>query len=194
MDKPKLTDALADFQKRSATACLESWQGYWKFLGDIARDPSSVPAAYSKLAGIQLKSYQTALEASVALTENLFGKPPAAPPPSPSEVRELLFEGQAGETASRQFVMSNRTGQPFDVHFEVSEFATAAMEKTRVEVEVLPAEFSLQPGEEKTVECRVPLIDAFVEDCDYRAVLRAPGLPEMQVVLTARRVKAASSQ
>jgi len=199
METRRLTDALADFQKLSLSAYLENWQGYWEFLQAVARDPGSVPTAYGRFASINVKNYQAVLDASVELTRSVFGDaaiakaaepaPEAPPEPQTKPVRELVFEGAAGETAARQFVVANKTTNALDVTFEISEFASDDMRKVRVDVDVVPASFALQPGEEKIVECRIPINESFSDGGNYHAILRAAGLPEMRMMLTVRKAR-----
>ncbi len=200
MDYRMLADALSNFQKESVRATTEYWKGYWEFLGQITRDPGSFPAAYGRYSELSMKSYKTVLEASVALTERVFAKPaaaeaPAAAPgaaaePAARRLRELVFEGAGDETPARQFVVANKTAQAIDVSFEVSEFAAETSPQVRAEVVLVPAAFSLQPGEETVVECRIPLVAVFAGGVEYRAILRAIGLPEMQIALVVKKAAA----
>lgn len=195
-----LTEALSNFQKESARATTEYWKGYWEFLGQITRDPGSFPSAYGRYSALSMKSYKTVLDASVVLTERVFAKtaaakaPDAAPgapaEPSARPLRELLFECAGEETPVRQFVVANKTPQAIDVSFEVSEFAAETSRNVRAEVVLVPAVFSLQPGEETVVECRIPLTALFAGGVEYRAILRAIGLPEMQIVLVVKKAPA----
>jgi hypothetical protein len=197
MKERKLLDQFREFQSRSMRAYLEGWEGYWKFQAEVVRDPSAVPAAYARLADVNLKSYKTVVDASVELAQHLFGAPDGTAPAEPAvadvpaepaapAVKELVFEAAAGDTASRQFVVANKTDQPLDVAFEVSEFNGQDDRKFRAAVDLIPPTFTLAPGEEKIIECRIPLVEVFEAGQSSRAILRAIGLPEMSMVLTAR--------
>lgn len=200
-EAPRITEALSEFEKRYRGAVLNAVGGYWNFVADVIRDPACLPSAYGKFAESNIGSYKDAMEASVDLTRSLYSfKPGAAetenrqqtgngaPAPAPGE---LLFDGAQGEVASRQFVVANKTKDALEIAFELSEFQDAAGNKVRVEAEVEPAKFHLDPGAEKVVECRLPLVESFATGRDYRAILRAMGHPSMQVVLVVRTTAAA---
>jgi len=191
----KVTESLSDFQTESTRAAVESLKAYWEFWGEVARDPASFASAYSRYYSVNLKSCQAVLDASVALGDRLFGAATGDKAPQAgaemaqsAPMRELVFEHSEGETPARQFVVANMTPQMIDVSFEVSEFVSVGMEKVRAEVFLAPASFTLLSGEEKIVDCRIPIGASFREGSEYRAVLRAVGLPEMKIALVVRRV------
>jgi hypothetical protein len=198
MKERKLLDQLGDFQSRSMKAYLDGWEGYWKFQADVIKDPRSAPEAYGRLTDAGIKSYKTMVDAGIELAQRLLNPPsngtaPEAPataptpePAAPVAAKEMWFEGAVGEIPARQFVISNKSQQVLEVAFEMSEFTTGDDEKLRAVVDLVPAVFSLEPGAEQTVECRIPIDSAFTKGRDFRGILRAIGLPEMSMVLAVR--------
>jgi hypothetical protein len=202
-----LADALTTFQARWSGAYLEGWKDYWGIVADLAGSPGSlprtVPAAYVKLVDASARYYKTVLDAGVELASRILPghEPSHQPSHEPAKIEgapvapdkpllEMVFEGVAGSKPARQFRVANKTSGPVSVSFELSELVSGEGERMRLDAELMPASFSFQPGEERVVECRAPVSASLVEGRPYRAILRAIGLPDMQVVLCVKRLGA----
>ncbi len=148
-------------------------------------------AAYRKLSQLSTDYYTALLNTGMNVSQEFYRqvyqtKPPqAAPVPrSVAPARELVFSGPIGSTASRAFVISNRTSQPAKVSFELSEFVRAnGSEKLRLDAQLTPSSFNLAGQTERTVDCALPLTKALEPGCEYRAVLRVIGFPDMTIGL-----------
>jgi hypothetical protein len=69
----------------------------------------------------------------------------------------------------------------------VSEFVKEnGPEKLRVDAQLRPSSFELAGQAERTVDCSLPLTEAFEPGSEYRAMLRVIGFPDMKIGLMAR--------
>ena len=114
--------------------------------------------------------------------------PPTAPPAparAPSGMRfELAFSGLVGETVSSPFVVQNKKEQTTNVAFEITEFISEnGATRFRSSVEFVPSEFTLEPGAERVVECRIRLTPSFVPGQRYMALVRVLNFPGMDIGL-----------
>ena len=148
-------------------------------------------AALRKFSQLSSDYYTALLSTGMNLSEEFYRqiyqpKPPqAAPVQRPvAPARELVFTGLIGSTASRAFVISNRTNQPAKVSFELSEFVKdRGSEKVRLDAQLTPGSLDLAGQSERTIDCSVPLTEALEPGCEYRAVLRVIGFPDMNIGL-----------
>jgi hypothetical protein len=152
-------------------------------------------AAYRRFSELSANYYAALLNTGLNLSQEFYQqvyqtKPSAAPVPvqqAPVAARELVFTGPIGSTVSRAFVVSNRTDKPAQVSFEVSEFVKEnGPEKLRVDAQLRPSSFELAGQAERTVDCSLPLTEAFEPGSEYRAMLRVIGFPDMKIGLMAR--------
>ena len=148
-------------------------------------------AAYRKLSQLSADYYSALLNTGINLSEEFdrqvyqTNPRPAAPVQRTSPpARELVFTGPIGSTASRAFVISNRTDQPAKVSFELSEFVkNQGSEKVRLDAQLTPSSLELPGHGERTIDCSVPLTEVLTPECEYRAVLRVIGFPDMKIGL-----------
>jgi hypothetical protein len=148
-------------------------------------------AAFRKLSQLSADYYTALLNTGMNLSEEFYRQvcqtkpPPAAPVHRPeAPARELVLTGPIGSTASGAFVISNRTNQPVTVSFEISEFVKDhGSEKVRLDTQLTPGSLDLAARSERTVDCSVPLTEALEPECEYRAVLRVIGFPDMTIGL-----------
>ena len=103
-----------------------------------------------------------------------------AAPVAPSEFR---FEGFAEETLGRRFLVSNKSAQAVVVALEVTGFVPDPGDGA-LQMELVPQTFSLGAGEEKVVECGVTIAASLPPNVEFRAVLSAPGVPLLKIVLS----------
>lgn len=151
-------------------------------------------AAFRKLSELSVNYYRDVLNVGLNLAQNVYRE--AADPTAVTTAKngaaeaalhELIFAGPAHTSATKTFLVSNTTDQPARMSFELSEFVSAdGAEKMRVEAELVPSSFELAPRGQRTVECTLPLSEAFLPGHDYRALLRVIGFPQMQVGLVVR--------
>ena len=154
---------------------------------------TEVPAAYRKFTELAANYYAALLNTGLNLSQEFYQKvyqtktsSPAPVQPSVAAARELVFTGPIGSTVSRAFVVSNRIDKPAKVSFELSEFIKEnGPEKLRVDAQLRPNSFELAGLAEQTVDCSLPLT-AFQPGCEYRAVLRVIGFPDMKIGLVAK--------
>ncbi len=159
-------------------------------------------AAYRKLSQLSADYYAALLNTGMNLSEEFYRqvyqtKPtPPAPAPAPGRpARELVFTGPIGSTASRAFVVSNRTNQPAKVSFELSEFVKEnGSEKLRLDAQINPSSFDLAGHAERTIDCSLPLTEALEAGCEYRALLRVIGFPGMKIGLLVKAESASRGQ
>ena len=151
-------------------------------------------AAYRKMSQLSADYYTALLNTSMNLSEEFYRQvyqtKPTSPAPAPrpaAPARELVFTGPIGSTASRAFVVSNRTNQPAKVSFELSEFVKEnGSEKLRLDAKISPSSFDLAGHAERTIDCSLPLIEALEAGCEYRALLRVIGFPGMKIGLVVK--------
>ena len=154
---------------------------------------TEAPAAYRKFSDLSANYYAALLNTGLNLSQEFYQKVyqtktscPAPVQPPVAAARELVFTGVIGTTVSRAFVISNRTDKPAKVSFELSEFIKEnGPEKLRVDAQLRPSSFELAGPAERTVDCSLPLT-AFQPRCEYRAVLRVIGFPDMKIGLVAK--------
>jgi hypothetical protein len=160
-------------------------------------------AAYRKLSELSANYYAALFETGLNLSQEFYEqvyqtkpyRPAPVAPPSPAAARELVFTGPIGSTASRAFVISNRTDKPARVSFELSEFVKEnGGGKLRVDAQLTPSSFELAGQAERTVDCSLPFTQAFEPGCEYRAVLRVVGFPDMTIGLMAKAERAVRSK
>ena len=162
-----------------------------RYLAYVQRD---VPAAYLKVVESGMDFLSSTLDVGVELTNEFYksvyeqpadaqgGTVANGPPPA----TDLVFEGAAGQTVSRSFIVANKTANAASVGFEISEFVSHdESQRVRAMVELTPSAFELQPGEEHVVNCRLPLTSDFRPGQPHHAVLRVTGFPHMDVTLLA---------
>ena len=151
-------------------------------------------AAYRTLSQLSADYYSAVLNTGVKLSEEFYRQvyqanprtPAPAPRPAPP-AQELVFAGTIGSTASRAFVISNRSDQPVKVGFELSEFVKSdGAGKVRLDARLTPSSLELPGHGEQTVECAIPLSDALEPETEYRAVLRVSGFPDMKIGLVVK--------
>ncbi len=201
-------DALTNFERRCTSAYLDGWKSYWDIVADLAGNPASLPqkasAGYGKLVDATARYYKSVLDASVELANRLYQKPgqetletpvveevAIAAPAAAAAAKPLIemsFEGAAGARPARRFLVANKTAASLNVSFELSELISGEGERMRLDAELTPASFTFAPGEERVVECLTPISSELVEGREYRAILRAIGLPDMQAILCVKRV------
>lgn len=147
-------------------------------------------AAYRKLSQLSADYYSAVLNTGITLSEEFYRQvyqtppPPASVPRPTAPAQELVFTGNIGSTASRAFVISNRTDQPVKVSFELSEFEkNNGAEKVRLDAQITPSSLELPGHGERKIECSIPLTKAVEPGSEYRAVLRVIGFPEMKIIL-----------
>lgn len=190
---------LVSEMSRNQGSIPEAQKRYYEYVTKQA------PAAVGKLMETSVEYYAAVLDAGTQITREFYGamskdRPKPADtaasqqqtqqqqsdPQRPRPASELVFEGHAGERPVRQFVVANKTGSALNVAFELSEFVSDTGERVREPADINPSTFTLEPGEEKILECHVPIATSFKQGTEYRSVLRATGLPEMQVILCVR--------
>jgi hypothetical protein len=110
--------------------------------------------------------------------------PHSAPAPAGSTRLELVFDGAGGATISQSFAVANKKTEPIDVAFELTDFvAEEGAARFRAPVTFTPDTFVLSPGAERIVECRIPLVAAFVPGTRYMALVRVTGFPALDTAL-----------
>jgi hypothetical protein len=125
--------------------------------------------------------FQTPAPAPAAPTAPAAPAAAAASTPSPME---LVFSGTTGESVSQSFAVANKKAESIDVAFELTEFVSEdGGSRFRAPVTFVPDVFGLSPGAERVVECRVPLIPAFVPGTRYMAIVRVTGFPALETAL-----------
>jgi hypothetical protein len=98
----------------------------------------------------------------------------------------LDFTGKQGEEVARPFVVENNQNEAVDVSFEVSPFvAAAASGDVRPPLAIEPESFTLEPGDEQVVTCRLTLSEDLTVGQRYEAALRVIGFPDMEIALSA---------
>lgn len=154
----------------------------------------------SQVMQLNLNYYSSLLDMSLDFTNRMLGKAappqaPAQPPPAAPAVAtptattsgltfELEFTGRPGEMASHPFVVANKKAEAVEVSFEISEFVSEdGRTRFRSPVEFTPDPFVLQPGAERTVECRIPIDVQFAPGARYMALVRVTGFPGMEIGL-----------
>ena len=71
--------------------------------------------------------------------------------------------------------------------FELSEFVKEnGSEKLRLDARISPSSFDLADQTERTINCSLPLTEALEAGCEYRALLRVIGFPDMKIGLMVR--------
>jgi hypothetical protein len=148
-------------------------------------------AAYRKFSQLGADYYTALFNTGMNLSEEFYRQvyqtkaaPPVSVPRSAAPVRELVFTGRIGSTASRSFIVSNRTNQPARVSFELSEFVKEnGSDKLRLDAQIIPSSFDLAGQAERTIDCSLPLTEALEAGCEYRAFLRVIGFPDMEIGL-----------
>lgn len=190
----------------------QSWEPYLRLFRQFGQPSTTLPdlgklqqryvefastegaAAYRKLSELSANYYAALLNTGLNLSQEFYQQvyqtktsAPAPVQPSPVAARELVFTGPIGSTVSRAFVVSNRTDKPATVSFEVSEFIKeGGPEKLRAAAQLRPSSFELAGQAERTVDCTLPLTGEFEPGCEYRAMLRVIGFPDMKIGLMAR--------
>jgi hypothetical protein len=198
-----LADALKKLEGHMMESYVDGWKSYWKLVTDVTRDPRSLQSAQKEYlshvaqtvpnhlsktfqAGMQVygaliqpgsQPYtQAAAEAAAAVRETQATSPASS---------EFTYEGFAGETLGKRFLVSNKSPQPVTVALEVSSFVpdpgTALMQ-----VNLVPQAFSLGAYEEEIVECGITIPAQLAPLTDFRAVLSASGLPSLSIGLKVR--------
>ena len=158
-------------------------------------------AAYRKWSQLSADYYSALLNTGISLSEEFYRQVyqtnprQAAPVQRPTApARELVFTGPIGSTASRSFVISNRANQPAKVSFELSEFVKDhGSAKVRLDAQLTPGSLELAGHSERTIDCAVPLTAALEPGCEYRAVLRVIGFPDMKIGLLVKAESAPSA-
>jgi hypothetical protein len=191
---------------------LRGWEPYLRLFRQFTQPNTALPdlgklqqryvefastegaAAYRKFSELSANYYAALLNTGLNLSQEFYqqvyqtkasGPPPVQPPVAAA--RDLVFTGPIGSTVSRAFVVSNRTDKPAKVSFEVSEFIKEnGPEKLRVDAQLRPSSFELAGQAERTVDFSLPLTQAFQPGCEYRAVLRVIGFPDMKIGLVAK--------
>ncbi len=107
---------------------------------------------------------------------------------------EMELQGPLGRDARRAFVIENQRDEPVAVSFLISEFTDESGEANfRPPLQLAPARFDLNPGEERQVLLTLPLLEEFfVPGQVYSATLVASGFEGLQLHLKARASAAAS--
>lgn len=145
---------------------------------------------------LSLNYYSVLLDMSVSFTNRMIdevlqvspeGGPirsAAAPAQAEGTRFELGFRGHRGEALAHPFVVENKKEQPVTVSFELTEFISEdGTTRFRAPVEFTPGEFTLEPGAEQVVHCRVPLGADFEPGRRYMALVRVKGFPGMDIGL-----------
>lgn len=192
---------------------LQTWEPYLRLLRQFTPSNTALPdlgklqqryvefastegaSAYRKFSELSANYYAALLNTGLNLSQEFYqqvyqtktnGPAPVQPAPV-AAARELVFTGPIGTTVPRAFVVSNRTDKPAKVSFEVSEFIKEnGPEKLRGDAQLRPSSFELAGQAEQTVDCSLPLTEAFEPGCEYRAMLRVIGFPDMKIGLLAR--------
>jgi hypothetical protein len=159
---------------------------------------TDLPTVTRELMQLNLTHYSNLLNTYADFTNQIFATvfqtaPGSSPLPSaperpeathPGSRVELVFTGQPTELISRSFVVANKKGQSAEVVFELTEFVSDdGASRFRAPVTFAPDKFVLSPGAEQVVECRIPLISAFVAGARYTALVRVKGFPGMETAL-----------
>ncbi len=98
----------------------------------------------------------------------------------------LTFTGKAGEQVARPFVVANNQPEAVDVSFEAAAFVDPDGQTIgRLPLTVDPERFSLAPGVEQVVTCRVTLTDTLAPGRACTSRLRVIGFPDMTIALVA---------
>lgn len=202
---------ITELASRYVSDNLRLWQRYGEGLrrvsegaiprGDSAAAPGAartdIPTVARQVMQLNLAHYSDLLNTYAEFTNRILttvfdapGPAPdqSAPPPSaaaPAGTRmELVFSGMTGESVSQSFAVANKKAETIDVAFELTEFVSEdGSTRFRAPVTFVPDVFTLSPGAERVVECRVPLIPAFVHGTRYMAVVRVTDFPALETVL-----------
>jgi hypothetical protein len=112
-----------------------------------------------------------------------------------TRVIEMELHAPQGEDAKRAFMIENRRAEPVSVSFLISEFTDETGEASfRPPLQLTPARFSLEPGEERQVLLTIPLLkEFFIAGQVYTATLIASGFENLQLHLRVRADPAGSS-
>jgi hypothetical protein len=104
---------------------------------------------------------------------------------------ELHFSGPAGAKPKQAFVVANHHADAVDVSFEMTEFLSEdGMVRARIPASFDPDRFTLAAGEERIVECTLPMHVDLKPGQSYSSLVRVKGFPEMAVRLIATPVAA----
>jgi hypothetical protein len=159
---------------------------------------ADVPIVAQQLIQLNLTHYSELLNTYAEFTNQILstvlqpqdsapaGTAPPNPAPAPVGTArlELIFDGGTGETVSQSFAVANKETEPIDVRFELTEFvAEEGIARFRAPVIFAPDTFVLSPGAEQIVECRIPLVAAFVPGTRYMALVRVTGFPALDTAL-----------
>jgi len=149
----------------------------------VARDEG---AAYARsLTRAAIDYWAQVLEVGYDVRDSVVGGPTTRATREPGPAR-LDFTGAAGEEIARAFVVENSQPQAVDVSFEVSKFAPAGKGKPRkFGLAIEPDAFTLAPGQEHVVTCRLTLPKDLAPGQTHEATLRVIGFPDMIIALTA---------
>lgn len=103
-------------------------------------------------------------------------------------VVEMELHGPVGGEARRAFVIENRRAEPVSVSFLVSEFADESGQTGfRPPLQLSPARFTMEPGEERQVTLTIPLLEEFFAvGQTYTATLIASGFQNLHLHLKVR--------
>jgi hypothetical protein len=103
-------------------------------------------------------------------------------------VVEMDLRGPLRGEARRTFVIENRRAEAVSVSFLVSEFADESGQTSfRPPLQLSPARFSMQPGEERQVHLSIPLLEEFFSVGPvYSATLIASGFQNLHLHLNVR--------
>jgi hypothetical protein len=214
MSKDKLADALGNLESQMVESWRSGWNSYLRLVTDVARNPSSLseaqknywnylsrtaPRDFLKVVEAGTLCYTAIAESGSELASQFLKRASAATDapdadskrtaPSekpPAAVSEFTFQGYEGETTGRQFLVTNHSAQAVTITFVVSGFVSAAGESASIPTEFDPSEFSLAPGEEKVVACRLQIPSSLPPGIEYCAQLSATDLPALSVRLRVR--------
>ena len=127
-------------------------------------------------------------QSSAAMTEGLYDRvlgpeSDESSPPDPPLVVDL--RGASGSVVTAQIVVENTRGETADVRCGVSEFTPRAGGRpVQTVAEVVPARFTLGPGEARDVVLSLPLDrPSFTPGTDYFGILRISGTGEHEMVV-----------
>jgi hypothetical protein len=128
------------------------------------------------------------LNAVVGLAEDVLGRQPAAPV-SAGPQAEIRVSGARGQRLIVPFQLDNGTGQPVNVSVAATDFVgTRGGTVAGHVIGFDPTAFTLQPGEQRVIEARVALDDAFEPGETYTTTFRVAGFPgrEVRLAVTVR--------
>ncbi len=211
MSKDKLADALGNFESQVMESWRSGWNSYWKLVTGVARNPSSLPQAqreyldyisrtapseFLKVVEAGTLCYTAIAESGSELANQFLKRATAGvngeqtgsqgqgeTGKSGTPVSEFAFQGCEGDTATRQFLVTNHSAHAVAIAFAVSEFSSESGDSATVQVELTPNAFSLASGEEKVVACHVTIPSSLIPGVNYRAQLSATGLPALKIRL-----------